>query len=237
MRRNSRFQTAHSTPIRTSTSQKGSSLRSTPSSSRRKPASRGADRWAIYVQANDARPEEIITLQSNDERDAELYAAAAHIEKHGPIRNTKLVKSGKAYYFRNGRSPRAPSVSNDGGPAIALDRPSGLVLLWQSVNQSREAVKAKRKAPRTAAQYFSRPTRQRESLAKTAHVLSAMRSEGISLRKASRELGVSSQTVRRHAGASAAQDAKRHVQSPGLRQDATRPGPSHAERPGGNRHP
>ncbi|MFY9663353.1 MAG: hypothetical protein WAK19_02780 [Candidatus Cybelea sp.] len=58
----------------------------------------------------------------------------------------------------------------------------------------------KRKAPRTAAQYFSRPTRQRESLAKTAHVLSAMRSEGISLRKASRELGISSQTVRRHAG-------------------------------------
>lgn len=59
----------------------------------------------------------------------------------------------------------------------------------------------KRKAPRTAAQYFSRPTRQRESLAKTAHVLSAMRSEGLSLRKASREVGISSQTVRRHAGA------------------------------------
>jgi hypothetical protein len=64
----------------------------------------GADRWAIYVQANDARPEEIITLQSNDGRDAELYAAAAHIEKHGPIHNTKLVKSGKAYYFRNAES-------------------------------------------------------------------------------------------------------------------------------------
>lgn len=60
---------------------------------------------------------------------------------------------------------------------------------------------AKHGAPRTAAQYFSRPTRQRESLAKTAHVLSAMRSEGLSLRKASREVGISSQTVRRHAGA------------------------------------
>ena len=153
-----------------------------------------------YVQANDARPEEIITLQSNDGRDAELYAAAAHIEKHGPIHNTKLVKSGKAYYFRKWRSPRAPSVSNNGGPAIALDRPSGLALLWQSVNQSREAVKqsARRHArpPNT-----SRGQRGKENRSqKTAHVLSAMRCEGISLRKASRELGISSQTVRRHAG-------------------------------------
>ncbi|HET6274549.1 MAG TPA: hypothetical protein VFE16_01260 [Candidatus Cybelea sp.] len=61
----------------------------------------GADRWAIYVQPNDGRPEEIITLQSNENRDAELQAAAAHVEKRGPIKNTKLVKSGKAYYFRN----------------------------------------------------------------------------------------------------------------------------------------
>ena len=60
---------------------------------------------------------------------------------------------------------------------------------------------AKRRAPRTATQFFARPIRQRESLAKTAHVLSAMRSEGLSLRKASREVGISSQTVRRHAGA------------------------------------
>lgn len=68
----------------------------------------GADRWAIYVQPNDERPEEIITLQSNDARDAELQAAAAHIEKHGPIGNTKLVKSGKAYYFRKAAEAEAP---------------------------------------------------------------------------------------------------------------------------------
>ena len=60
----------------------------------------GADRWAITVSVNDGRPDEIITLQSNDERDAELQSAAAHIEDHGPIGNTILVKSGKAYYFR-----------------------------------------------------------------------------------------------------------------------------------------
>jgi hypothetical protein len=67
----------------------------------------GADRWAVTVSANDGRPDEIITLQSNDERDADLQSAAAHIENHGPIGNTTLVKSGKAYYFRkNGDKTR-----------------------------------------------------------------------------------------------------------------------------------
>jgi hypothetical protein len=60
----------------------------------------GADRWAVTVSPDDGRPDEIITLQSNQNRDAELKAAAAHITKHGQIRNTKLVKSSKAYYFR-----------------------------------------------------------------------------------------------------------------------------------------
>lgn len=60
----------------------------------------GADRWAITIAPDDGRPDEIITLQSNAKRDAELKAAAAHIAKHGPMPNIKLVKSGKAYYFR-----------------------------------------------------------------------------------------------------------------------------------------
>src|SRR5690349_13170854 len=58
------------------------------------------DRWAVMVTVDDGRPDEIITLQSNERRDAELRAAADHIAKHGPIPNTQLVKSGKAYYFR-----------------------------------------------------------------------------------------------------------------------------------------
>jgi hypothetical protein len=60
----------------------------------------GTDRWAVTVSPNDGRPDEIITLQANEKRDAELEAAAAHIKEHGPIPNHKLVKSGKAYYFR-----------------------------------------------------------------------------------------------------------------------------------------
>lgn len=60
----------------------------------------GGDRWAATVSPDDGRPDEIITLQSNPKRDAELKNAAAHIEKHGPIPNSKLVKSGRAYYFR-----------------------------------------------------------------------------------------------------------------------------------------
>ncbi len=58
----------------------------------------------------------------------------------------------------------------------------------------------KRKRPRTAAQYFAQPKRKRESLQKTSHVLTAMRTEGVSLHAASREQGVSSKTVQRHAG-------------------------------------
>jgi lambda repressor-like predicted transcriptional regulator len=58
-----------------------------------------------------------------------------------------------------------------------------------------------RTAPRTAAQYFARPARQREALLKTAHVLTAMRMEGVSLRSAAREHRVSPATVQRHAGA------------------------------------
>ncbi len=61
----------------------------------------GADRWAVTVSPDDGRPDEIITLQSNEGRDAELRAAAEHVAKHGPIYNVKLVKSGRAYYFRN----------------------------------------------------------------------------------------------------------------------------------------
>ena len=56
------------------------------------------------------------------------------------------------------------------------------------------------RAPRTAAEYLAQPQRRRASLQKTAHVLSAMRVQGLSLRQAAREHGVSTQTVRRHAG-------------------------------------
>ncbi|HET6274550.1 MAG TPA: hypothetical protein VFE16_01265 [Candidatus Cybelea sp.] len=54
--------------------------------------------------------------------------------------------------------------------------------------------------PLTAAQYYAQPSRQRESLQKAAHVLSAMRSEKISLAKAAREHAISPKTVRRYAG-------------------------------------
>ena len=59
----------------------------------------------------------------------------------------------------------------------------------------------RRKKVRSAAQYFAQPKRKRESLQKAAHVLSAMRTEGISLHAASREHSVSPRTVQRHAGA------------------------------------
>jgi hypothetical protein len=68
----------------------------------------GSDRWAVLVSAADDRPDEIITLQSNDKRDEQLYAAQEHIAKHGPIRNVRLIRSGKAYYFERVAENKAP---------------------------------------------------------------------------------------------------------------------------------
>jgi hypothetical protein len=57
------------------------------------------------------------------------------------------------------------------------------------------------KKMRSAAQYFAQPQRRQETLKKAAHVLSAMRTEKVSLRQASREQGISPSTVLRHAKA------------------------------------
>lgn len=58
---------------------------------------------------------------------------------------------------------------------------------------------AKRK-PKSASQFFAASQRRQETMVKTAHVLSAMRKDKISLRRAAREEGISPQTVRRTAG-------------------------------------
>ena len=58
-----------------------------------------------------------------------------------------------------------------------------------------------RKKVRSAAQYFAQSQRRQETIKKAAHVLSAMRTEKVSLRQASREHGISASTVLRHAKA------------------------------------
>jgi hypothetical protein len=68
----------------------------------------GAPRWAVTVTPDDGETVEIITLQSNDKRDAEMRTAAEHIAKHGPIHNVRLVKHGKAYYFETVAEAKAP---------------------------------------------------------------------------------------------------------------------------------
>src|SRR6202042_1502613 len=57
------------------------------------------------------------------------------------------------------------------------------------------------KKVRSASQYFAQPQRSQETLKKAAHVLSAMRTEKVSLRQASREHRISPATVLRHANA------------------------------------
>ena len=100
-----------------------------------------SDRWAVYVPADDGRPDEIITLSSNDKRDAELSRPPRISKSTVRSATANSLSPERPTTSATRRRPRAPSVSNDGGPAIALDRPSELVLPWQSVNQSREAVK------------------------------------------------------------------------------------------------
>jgi len=68
----------------------------------------GAPRWAVTVTPNDGETAEIITLQANDKRDSEMRTAADHIAKNGPIRNVRLVKHGKAYYFETVAETKAP---------------------------------------------------------------------------------------------------------------------------------
>jgi hypothetical protein len=70
----------------------------------------GAPRWAVTVtpEPDDGETVEIITLQSNDKRDTEMRTAAEHIAKNGPIRNVRLVKHGKAYYFETVAEAKAP---------------------------------------------------------------------------------------------------------------------------------
>jgi hypothetical protein len=68
----------------------------------------GAPRWAVTVTPDDGETAEIITLQANDKRDSEMRTAADHIAKNGPIRNVRLVKHGKAYYFETVAETKAP---------------------------------------------------------------------------------------------------------------------------------
>jgi hypothetical protein len=55
----------------------------------------------------------------------------------------------------------------------------------------------KRGVPRTAAQYNAKPERSRQAYDRTIQVISKMRSEKLSLRQASKDVGVNPQTVLR----------------------------------------
>jgi hypothetical protein len=60
----------------------------------------------------------------------------------------------------------------------------------------------RRTAPRTAAQYNAKPEKFKDMWDRVVTVVSKMRSEKISLERASRELGISPKTVKRWAGSS-----------------------------------
>jgi hypothetical protein len=65
----------------------------------------GEDRWKVTVVRDDNGESEIITLPTNEKRDAQLKAARDHIAASGPISGIRLVKRGNAYYFRGAEPP------------------------------------------------------------------------------------------------------------------------------------
>ena len=61
----------------------------------------GGDRWAVTVEPDDGRGQEILTFGANERRDEQMRAAADHIARHGAIRGVCLRRSGRAYYLHN----------------------------------------------------------------------------------------------------------------------------------------
>ena len=47
-------------------------------------APEGAPRWSITVTVDDGRPDEIITLQTNEKRDEQLQAPKAYLDANRP---------------------------------------------------------------------------------------------------------------------------------------------------------
>ena len=66
--------------------------------------------------------------------------------------------------------------------------------------RSRRPARNRPVAPRTSEQYFARSERFQDRWDRVAHVISKMRTEGVSLRQASREFGVDPRTVARLGG-------------------------------------
>ena len=72
-----------------------------------------------------------------------------------------------------------------------------------AARQKPEAEKKRKKnlsRPRTSKQYFALPESQQETWNRVVHVIAKMRSENISLTKASREFGLSPKVVQTRAG-------------------------------------
>ena len=66
--------------------------------------------------------------------------------------------------------------------------------------RSSRASSSKQLAPQTAKEYFAKPERFQDRWTRVTHVISRMRTDGVSLRQASREFGVDPRTVLRLGG-------------------------------------
>lgn len=57
------------------------------------------DQWETTIRQTDGE-EFIVSLTCNEQRDANMIAAAQVIERGGTLAEYRLVKSGRAYYFK-----------------------------------------------------------------------------------------------------------------------------------------
>ena len=87
----------------------------------------GADRWAVTVAAEDGRPDEIITLQSNEKRDAELQAAAAHIEAMARFIRRSWASPERPTTSATLRRAKNPSITKAEGRRLHSSGPPGLI--------------------------------------------------------------------------------------------------------------
>ncbi len=65
----------------------------------------GGDRWKVTILRADNGTTEIVTLDANTKRDAQLEAAKNHLLANRPIQGVRLVKHGNAFYFRTAAPP------------------------------------------------------------------------------------------------------------------------------------
>jgi hypothetical protein len=119
--------------------------------------------------------------------------------KQKSTKSPSLVTMSKKATKRKPTIPKQPSLRTV-APKKSTSRKATKGKSTKSAQKSSTATKKKVQRPRTSKQFFALPDNQQETWNRVVHVIAKMRSEGISLTKASREFGLAPRVVRTRAG-------------------------------------